>query len=216
MIHRLTDRLAFPDPLTSNEPHIIAVGGDLGVERLVLAYRSGLFPWILHGDQIEWWCPDPRFVLFPENLYVTNSLARLIKSNRFSVTFNRDFPAVIENCRTVPRPNQPGTWIKKKVAQAFCDLHAAGHARSVEVWQDGELVGGLYGVMAGRCFCGESMFAKVSNASKVGFVTWVRHLQQEGCTLIDCQMPTDHLASFGAEPIPRKTFLKLLRLAGKG
>jgi leucyl/phenylalanyl-tRNA--protein transferase len=213
MIFRLTKRLAFPDPLVSDEPYVIAVGGDLSVERLLLAYRSGLFPWILRGDMIEWWCPDPRFVLFPEKLKVSKSLARIVKSGRFTVTFDRDFPAVIDHCRTIPRPNQPGSWIRKKVMTAFCALHEAGHAHSVEVWLDRELVGGLYGVAVGQCFCGESMFAKVSNASKVGFVTLVRRLQETGCSLIDCQMPSEHLASFGAEAIPRKTFLGLLKKA---
>jgi leucyl/phenylalanyl-tRNA--protein transferase len=213
MIYRLNNRLAFPNPRLSDEEFVIAVGGDLSVDRLLLAYQHGLFPWILRGDLIEWWCPDPRFVLFPDKLKVAKSLARVIQSERFTVTFDRDFPAVIENCRAVPRPNQPGTWIKKKVMTAFCALHDAGHAHSVEVWQEGELAGGLYGVAVGSCFCGESMFAKVSNASKVGLVTLVRRLREAGCTLIDCQMPTDHLARFGAEPIPRAVFLDLLEQA---
>lgn len=216
MIYRLTARLAFPDPRHTDEPEVIAAGGDLSVERLLLAYRHGIFPWILGGNLIEWWCPDPRFVLFPEKLKVSKSLAKVIKSERFTVTFDRDFPAVIENCRTAPRRNQPGTWIRKNVAKAFCAFHEAGHAHSVEVWQEGELVGGLYGVAVGSCFCGESMFAKVSNASKVGFVALVHKLRQQGCTLIDCQMPTDHLASFGAEALPRETFLDLLEKAREG
>lgn len=216
MIYRLTNRLAFPDPRFSDEPGVIAVGGDLAVERLLLAYRHGLFPWILRGNLIEWWCPDPRFVLFPDKLKISKSLAKIIKSNRFTVTFDRDFAAVIENCRTIPRPKHPGTWIRKKVVTAFCDLHEAGHAHSVEVWQDRELVGGLYGVSVGTCFCGESMFAKVSNASKVGFTALVRRLQQAGCSLIDCQMPTEHLARFGAEAIPRESFLALLETARNG
>lgn len=213
MIYRLSDRLAFPDPRHSDEEFVIAVGGDLSVDRLRLAYRHGIFPWILQGRMIEWWCPDPRFVLFPEKLKVSKSLAKVIKSNRFTVTFDQDFPAVIEQCRLAPRHNQPGTWIKKKVVTAFCALHEAGHAHSVEVWQGQELVGGLYGVSVGRCFCGESMFAKVSNASKVGFVALVRRLQESGCSLIDCQMPSEHLASFGAESIPRLDFLDLLASA---
>jgi leucyl/phenylalanyl-tRNA--protein transferase len=213
VIYRLTDRLAFPDPRCTDEEAVLAVGGDLSVDRLRLAYNHGIFPWILGGKLIEWWCPDPRFVLFPEKLKVSKSLAKVIKSNRFEVTFDRDFAAVIEGCRAVPRPGQPGTWIRKEVVKAFCDFHKAGQAHSVEVWQEGVLAGGLYGVSVGRCFCGESMFARVSNASKVGFVALVNRLREKGCPLIDCQMPTDHLANFGAEPIPRSQFLDLLEQA---
>jgi leucyl/phenylalanyl-tRNA---protein transferase len=210
MIYELTEELAFPGPGEMDEGDVIAVGGDLGVERLLLAYRSGIFPWILDGETIEWWCPDPRFVLFPDKLRVTKSLGRIIKSGRFTVTFDRDFPAVIRGCQQVPRPWNSAPWITDEVVQAYCAFHEAGHAHSVEVWQGDELAGGLYGVSIGGCFFGESMFSNVSNASKTGFVALVKKLQESGCSMIDCQVPTDHLAGFGAECISRSEFLRLV------
>jgi leucyl/phenylalanyl-tRNA---protein transferase len=207
----LTDELTFPSPACATREGVVAVGGDLSVARLVRAYRSGIFPWPIDDYPLVWFSPDPRLVLFPEQLKVPKSLARIIRSGRFQVTFNRDFRAVIEQCRAARRPGQPGTWILPEMVEAYCRLNAAGHARSVEVWQEGALVGGLYGVVVGRCFTGESMFSAVSNASKVALVALVERLQAEGCTLIDCQVHTPHLAAFGALEVPRKRFLELLR-----
>jgi leucyl/phenylalanyl-tRNA--protein transferase len=202
--------MVFP-PVDHAEPDgLLAVGGDLTTDRLLLAYQSGIFPWYSDDQPILWFSPDPRFVLFPEDLKVANSLRRIIKAETFTVTYDTAFDAVIENCRSIERVDQPGTWITEDMAAAYCDLHKAGHAHSVEVWQNKELVGGLYGVTVGKCFCGESMFAQASNASKVGFVWLVDKLKTDGFNMIDCQMPTDHLAGFGAKPIPRNEFLAKL------
>ena len=211
MIHGLTDTLAFPKAFDAAETSVVAVGGDLCVERLLLAYESGIFPWVLDGKTIEWHCPDPRFVLFPDKLKISDSLARIIKSGRFSVTFDQDFPAVIEGCRTARRPWGSIPWLTDEMMRAYREFHKAGYVHSVEVWQDDKLVGGLYGVAVGGCFCGESMFHRAPNASKVGFVAQVQRLKNAGCVMIDCQVPTRHLASFGAECIPREEFLRLLR-----
>ncbi len=212
----LTDELVFPPVELAVPEGLLAVGGDLSVERLLLAYRSGIFPWYSDGEPILWWSPDPRFVLYPGKLKVSNSLRRVIKSGRFTVTLNKDFRAVTKNCRTVKRTADTGTWITAEMIEAYCRLHDAGHALSVEVWQKDALVGGLYGVSVGRCFCGESMFTRVSNASKVGFVWLVEHLLSQECDLIDCQVHTAHLESFGAEFIPRTDFLAQLAASSSG
>lgn len=212
-IFLLTDELVFPPAELAMPDGLLAVGGDLSVERLLLAYRTGVFPWYSDGQPILWWSPNPRFVLYPGKLKVSNSLRRIIRAGRFSVTLNGDFHAVIENCRSARRADDTGTWITAGMLEAYCRLHEAGHALSVEVWQDGELAGGLYGVSVGRCFCGESMFARVSNASKVGFVWLMERLQAEGCDLVDCQIHSPHLESFGAEAIPRGEFLTKLAAA---
>lgn len=210
-IFQLNARLAFPPPNLATDDGILAIGGDLSVKRLQLAYQSGIFPWYSADEPIIWWSPDPRFVLFPEKLKVAKSLQRVIKSGKFSVTFDRDFKSVINNCRTVKRPMQDGTWITGDMIEAYCALHKAGFAHSVEVWQDDKLAGGLYGVSLGKCFFGESMFTRVSDASKVGFVTMMEHLRKLDFKLVDCQVYTDHLLRFGAEEIPRKEFLRLLK-----
>jgi len=215
-IFLLTDELIFPPVELAMPDGLLAVGGDLGVERLLLAYRSGIFPWYSDGQPILWWSPDPRFVLYPEKLKISNSLRRVIKSGRFTVSLNKDFRAVVEGCRNVERADDAGTWITTEMIEAYCRLHDAGHALSVEVWCEGELAGGLYGVSVGRCFCGESMFTRVSNAGKVGFVWLVGHLVEQGCDLIDCQIHTPHLESFGAEAIPRADFLAQLEEALAG
>ena len=212
-IFLLTDELVFPPAELAMPDGLLAVGGDLSVERLLLAYRTGVFPWYSDGQPILWWSPNPRFVLYPGKLKVSNSLRRIIRAGRFSVTLNGDFHAVIENCRSARRADDTGTWITAGMLEAYCRLHEAGHALSVEVWQDGEHAGGLYGVSVGRCFCGESMFARVSNASKVGFVWLMERLQAEGCDLVDCQIHSPHLESFGAEAIPRGEFLTKLAAA---
>ncbi len=206
------DTLTFP-PLTKamREPNgLLAAGGDLSADRLVQAYRHGCFPWFSEGQPILWWSPDPRTVLFPEELHVSRSLAKLMRQQRYQVSFDRDFEAVIQAC-AAPRRDADGTWITDDMQIAYTELHARGHAHSVEVWDNGELVGGLYGLAMGQLFFGESMFSRADNASKFGFATLVKHLQAWGFVLIDCQMATHHLESLGARSIPRQQFADYLR-----
>ena len=206
------DTLTFP-PLTKamREPNgLLAAGGDLSADRLVQAYRHGCFPWFSEGQPILWWSPDPRTVLFPEELHVSRSMAKLLRQQRYQVSFDRDFKAVIQACAG-PRRDADGTWITDDMQNAYTELHARGHAHSVEVWDHGELVGGLYGLAMGQLFFGESMFSRADNASKFGFVTLVKHLQAWGFVLIDCQMATPHLESLGARSIPRREFADYLR-----
>ncbi|MBH3448950.1 leucyl/phenylalanyl-tRNA--protein transferase [Pseudomonas putida] len=184
---------------------LLAAGGDLSPERLVQAYRHGCFPWYQDGQPILWWSPDPRTVLLPDQLHVSRSLAKLIRQGRYQVSFDTDFAAVIAAC-AAPRDYADGTWITDTMRNAYCELYRRGIAHSVEVRQDGELVGGLYGLAMGQLFFGESMFSRADNASKVGFVTLVNHLREAGFVLIDCQMPTNHLHSLGAHAISRAEF----------
>jgi leucyl/phenylalanyl-tRNA--protein transferase len=206
----LDEDLWFPPVEYASEEGILAIGGDLSVERLLLAYRSGIFPWFNEGEPIVWYSPDPRMVLFPEKLKVSKSMKQLIKSDKFTVTFNKDFEGVIANSKDIYREGQGGTWITKEMQQAYINFHKQGYAKSVEVWQDDELVGGLYGIDLGSVFCGESMFSKVSNTSKLAFIMLVESLKRQQYKLVDCQVYTDHLASLGAEEIPRSEFLKYL------
>lgn len=193
------------------EPNgLLAGGGDLSADRLIAAYRHGCFPWYQQGQPILWWSPDPRTVLFPDELHVSRSLGKLLRQGRYRVTFDQDFPAVIQACAE-PRAYADGTWITDSMQAAYIELHARGFAHSVEVWDGDALVGGLYGLAMGQLFFGESMFSRADNASKVGFATLVEHLQRWGFVLIDCQMPTDHLLSLGARSIPRQTFADCLR-----
>lgn len=206
------DTLTFP-PLTKamREPNgLLAAGGDLSADRLVQAYRHGCFPWFSEGQPILWWSPDPRTVLFPEELHVSRSLAKLLRQQRYQVSFDRDFEAVIQAC-AAPRRDADGTWITDDMQNAYTELHNRGHAHSVEVWDNGKLVGGLYGLAMGQLFFGESMFSRADNASKFGFVTLVKQLQAWGFVLIDCQMATRHLESLGARSIPRQQFADYLR-----
>ena len=206
------DTLTFP-PLAKamREPNgLLAAGGDLSADRLIQAYRHGCFPWFSEGQPILWWSPDPRTVLFPEELHVSRSLGKLLRKQRYQVSFDRDFAAVIQAC-AAPRDYADGTWITDDMQNAYIELNARGHAHSVEVWDNGELVGGLYGLAMGQLFFGESMFSRADNASKFGFVTLVRQLQAWGFVLIDCQMPTDHLQSLGARSIARQTFADYLQ-----
>ena len=188
---------------------LLAVGGDLQPTRLLYAYRNGIFPWFGPDQPILWWSPDPRLVLFPEQLHVSHSLAKTLRQQRFDVTFDQVFAEVIREC-AAPRPGQAGTWITPEMQAAYLQMHQLGHAHSVECWQQGRLVGGLYGLAMGRVFFGESMFARVADASKVGFVTLVRQLQRWGYRLIDCQVYTGHLERLGARMIPRREFTRLL------
>ena len=192
------------------EPHgLLAAGGDLSAARLVAAYRHGCFPWYQDGQPLLWWSPDPRTVLLPNNLHISRSLRKVLRSDLFSVTFDRNVSDVIHAC-SEPRKDENGTWITSEIQTAYCALHTQGYAHSVEVWQHNQLVGGLYGIAIGQLFFGESMFSHVSNASKVGFVALVRALKAAGFVLIDCQMPTAHLISLGAQSIRRSEFAEYL------
>lgn len=203
--------IAFPHPELANEDGILAIGGDLSKERLLLAYKIGLFPWFNPEDPILWWSPDPRFVLFPGDLKIAKSMRSYFNQRKFSVTFDHRFEEVMRACKLQRRKGQGGgTWISEDMIKAYVGLHKDGHAHSVEVWQGDELVGGLYGVCLGKIFFGESMFSKVNNASKVGFITLVRYLEKQGFQLIDCQQETPHLKSLGGKSICRKDFLKYI------
>jgi len=207
----LEKKISFP-PVEQAEPDgLLAIGGDLSVPRLLLAYQQGIFPWY-EGDHILWWCPDPRFVLFPEELKISRSMNRLLKKTKFRSTTDTAFEQVINQCKTIDRRGQEGTWISDEVKAAYTALHHKGFAHSAEVWQDEELAGGLYGVRLGKIFFGESMFSKKSNASKFALIRYTRQLQDEGVELIDCQVYTPHLESLGARMIPRKEFTKKLKM----
>jgi leucyl/phenylalanyl-tRNA---protein transferase len=196
-----------------DEPNgLLAAGGDLSPERLLDAYAHGIFPWFNDGDPVLWWSPEPRMVLVPAELHLSRSLRKLIRSGQFTVTFDRAFDAVLEGC-AAPRPNQDGTWITDYMKQAYSDLARLGFGHSVETWEGTELLGGLYGVALGRVFYGESMFSRRSNASKVALAYLARQLERWGFPVIDCQMSTEHLASLGAREIPRRQFLRMLRVA---
>lgn len=205
------DSLTFPalEKALHDPNGLLAAGGDLSADRLVQAYRHGCFPWYQDGQPILWWSPDPRTVLFPDELHVSRSLAKLLRQGRYQVSFDSDFAAVIQAC-AAPRDYADGTWITDNMQSAYLELHRRGIAHSVEVRLDGTLVGGLYGLAMGRLFFGESMFSRADNASKVGFVTLVEHLREAGFVLIDCQMPTHHLHSFGARGISRVAFADYL------
>lgn len=205
------DSLDFPPLETAlREPEgLLAAGGDLSAARLVAAYRHGCFPWFADGQPLLWWSPDPRTVLFPDEFHLSRSLAKLLRQQRFQVTFDTDFAGVIQGCAE-PRDYADGTWITEAMRTAYLELHRLGHAHSVEVWEGDQLVGGLYGLAMGRLFFGESMFSRTDNASKVGFATLVGKLRDWGFVMIDCQMPTRHLHSFGARPVPRSEFADYL------
>lgn len=210
-IFQLTETLLFPPPDLSREDGLLAVGGDLSLERLVMAYSLGIFPWYSEGQPILWWSPDPRLILNPSQLHVPKRLDRTISKRPFRITYDAAFERVIRNCAAVPRPDQDGTWITEAMRTAYLDLHAAGRAHSIEAWEGDTLVGGVYGIAIGQCFFGESMFAHRADASKVAFVHLVRDLAAHGFTLIDCQVTTDHLLRFGAHEIPRAVFLERLK-----
>jgi len=206
-----SQRIYFPPAYMANEDGILAIGGDIKPERLLAAYQNGIFPWFNDNEPPLWWSPNPRFVLFPDKIRVSKSMKQLFKKQTFRVTFNQAFEHVMRNCQKTPRRGQTDTWISDELIESFCILHYQGVAHSVEVWQGDELVGGLYGIISGKYFSGESMFSRVSNASKYGFIIWVQNLQRHGFEIIDCQTYTDHLASLGAEMIPRLDFLEIVR-----
>lgn len=196
---------SFPPVHLAEPDGLLAIGGDLSVDRLLIAYSKGIFPWY-EGKHILWWSPDPRFVLFPGELKVSKSMKQLLRQDAFNFTMDKAFDLVINNCKTIKRKGQAGTWITNEVKKAYTALHKNGFAHSAEVWKDGELVGGLYGVKLGKIFYGESMFSKQNNASKYAFIKFVEHLKQEGIELIDCQIYTEHLESLGAKMISRNEF----------
>ncbi|HEX3934691.1 MAG TPA: leucyl/phenylalanyl-tRNA--protein transferase [Puia sp.] len=205
----LNNELTFPPVQLSEPDGLLAVGGDLSTERLLLAYRQGIFPWY-EGQHILWWCPDPRFVLFPPDLRESKSMKQLLKRNVFDFRVDTNFSGVISNCKTISRHGQESTWITDEVKAAYTRLHLAGYAHSAETYDEGQLVGGLYGIRLGKVFFGESMFSTVSNASKYAFIRYVHQLREEGVELIDCQVYTEHLESLGARMIPRNDFISLL------
>ena len=208
----LLKELFFPDVTEADRDGILAVGGDLSPERLILAYQSGIFPWFDSDEPILWWAPPRRMVLFPDELVVSKSMRSILRKEIFTVTFNKDFRGVISNCSQIRRNGQRGTWITSEMIEAYVKLHELGFAKSVEVWQNNELVGGLYGIDLGHVFCGESMFSKVSNASKVAFITLVENLKIRKYKLIDCQVHNDHLESLGAREIEREEFMQILTM----
>ncbi|MBC6493169.1 leucyl/phenylalanyl-tRNA--protein transferase [Flavihumibacter stibioxidans] len=208
----LTSELFFP-PVSQAEPDgLLAVGGDLSPERILLAYRSGIFPWY-EEEPILWWSPDPRFVLFPAELKISKSMRPFLNREKFRFSVDEDFQQVMKNCQQIPRLFQSGTWINKDMIQAYTSLHRMGYAHSAEAWQDGKLVGGLYGVKIGKVFFGESMFSHVSNASKFAFIKLVQLLAEKGVVLIDCQVYTEHLESLGARMISREEFMEIISKA---
>lgn len=207
----LTKKLFFPPVFEANSDGILAYGGDLSASRLILAYNSGIFPWFEEGEPITWWSPNPRMVLFLDELIISKSMRNILNRNIFKVTFNQNFREVITYCQKVKRDGQNGTWITNNMIDAYCNLNELGIAQSVEVWQNDELVGGLYGIDLGHVFCGESMFSKVSNASKVAFISLVTYLKKENYNLLDCQVYNPHLESLGCVEINRADFIKILK-----
>jgi len=207
----LSKELFFPPVEEANDDGILAVGGDLSPERLLLAYKSGIFPWFDDDEPILWWSPLERMVLFPEEFKVSKSMRNILNQGIFKVTFNQNFRDVITNCSAIKRDGQQGTWISEQMIEAYTKLHEMGIARSIEVWQDELLVGGLYGIDLGHVFCGESMFSKVSNASKVAFVSLVGKLKEANYKLLDCQVHNSHLESLGAREISREDFMEIIK-----
>jgi leucyl/phenylalanyl-tRNA--protein transferase len=206
----LDKKLYFPPVELADADGLLAIGGDLSLKRLLLAYRSGIFPWY-DSEPIIWWCPDPRFVLFPAELKISNNTRQFLLRNKFKFTINNAFTDVIRYCKVIKRPGQAGTWITDELENAFIKLHEKGFAHSAEVWKDGDLAGGLYGIKMGKIFFGESMFSKSSQASRAAFTYYVQHLEEEGIQLLDCQVYTKYLEGFGARMIPRSAFIQLLK-----
>ena len=208
-MHLLNDSLYFPHPSSANDDGIVAIGGDLSVERLILAYSNGIFPWFNEEDIPIWWSPDPRSILFTNEVKISKSMRNVFNQKKFDFTLDNDFNGVITNCRNV-RIRKEGTWITDDIIRSFSQLHEMGLAHSVEVWQEGKLVGGLYGLSLGNMFFGESMFSLVSNSSKAAFIFLAKKLHEIGFEIIDCQLPTEHLSSLGAVNVPREFFLSKL------
>ena len=210
----LTKKLYFPPVEEASYEGILAIGGDLSIERLLLAYKSGIFPWYEPHEPILWWSPSERMVVYPATFKVSKSMRNILNRGIFTITFNQNFKEVILNCMQITRQGQVGTWISDDIIESYVKLHQLGIAKSIEVWQEGILVGGLYGIDLGHVFCGESMFSKVSNASKVAFITLINHLKENKYTLLDCQVHNEHLESLGAFEISRESFIKILTAEG--
>ena len=207
----LTKELFFPAVSNANLDGLLAIGGDLSSERLVLAYKNGIFPWFEEGEPLLWWSPNPRMVLFLDELVISKSVRNILNRNVFKITFNQNFRDVISHCQKVKRDGQTGTWITNEMIEAYCKLHELGIAKSFEVWQNEKLVGGLYGIDLGTVFCGESMFSLVSNASKIAFIALVTHLRTNNYKLLDCQVYNEHLESLGCREINREDFIEILK-----
>lgn len=214
-VYQLSEDLVFPSPHLASQEGLLAVGGDLTGTRLLLAYSQGIFPWYSEGEPILWWSPDPRLVLYPNELKVSRSLNKVIHKGRFNITTDRAFKQVIQDCARVRLENREGTWIVEDMVNAYCSLHESGFAHSIEAWEGDRLAGGLYGVSLGKCFFGESMFTRRSNASKVAFAALVKYLQSLDFAMIDCQITTGHLTRFGAREISRARYLDELAEALK-
>lgn len=207
----LSKDLYFPPVTTASNEGILAVGGDLEIERLILAYKSGIFPWFDNNDPILWWAPTKRMVVYPNQYVISKSNRNLLNQKKFEVTFNKCFKAVVLHCQNIKRKGQQGTWISEEIVNKYCQLHEMGIAKSVEVWQNNELVGGLYGIDLGTIFCGESMFSIVSNASKVAFISLINHLKINNYALLDCQVHNHYLEQLGAFEIDRTKFMDVLQ-----
>lgn len=207
-IFGLSDDLIFPHPSLAEEDGLLAVDGDLSPERLIVAYRNGIFPWFSEDEPILWWSPNPRFILYPKDIKVSHSMKKLLKKNTYKISFDTCFRDVISNCSNLRK--ESGTWITNDMIEAYCKLHELGYAHSVEAWYEDRLVGGLYGISIGKCFFGESMFSTMSNASKAAFITLCKKLEEKGYTMVDCQVYTEHLESLGAVNISREKFLELV------
>ena len=211
MVFLEVSEISFPDPeLMDSESGVVAIGGDLQPERIHFAYQLGIFPWFNEGEEMLWWCPDPRFVLYPKNLKVSKSMRKILRDEVFTFTENKCFRQILDECRNTFREGQDGTWLSEELIESLVKLHEDGIAKSIEVWQNEELVGGFYGIQIGKVLCGESMFAKVSNASKAGFIHFIQSHPEE-LDLIDCQVHSEHLESLGAEMISKKEYLTILK-----
>jgi leucyl/phenylalanyl-tRNA---protein transferase len=208
-MHILNQQIKFPPVTQADEDGLLAIGGDLSYDRLLAAYQNGIFPWY-EGEVILWWSPDPRFVLFPHELRISKSMRPLLNSNKYEFTINKAFAQVIKNCKKITRKDQDGTWITPEMETAYKNLHQQGIAISAETWEDGVLIGGLYGILMGKAFCGESMFSAKPNASKFCFIKLIEYLLLNGIQIVDCQVYTEHLESLGAKMIPRKKYLNYL------
>ena len=207
----VTKELYFPPVEEASFEGVLAVGGDLSIERLLLAYKSGIFPWFNSDEPILWWSPWERMVVYPETYKVSKSIRNILNRNSFTITFNQNFKEVITNCQQIERKDQEGTWISAEIIDAYTKLHDLGIAKSIEVWQNDTLVGGLYGVDLGHIFCGESMFSKVSNASKVAFIALANQLKKANYKILDCQVYNEHLESLGCREIDRSQFMEILK-----
>ena len=211
MIYLKSQEISFPDPeFLELKDGLIAIGGDLSPERLLFAYQLGIFPWFNPGEEILWWCPNPRFVLYPKNLKISKSMRKILRNQVFTFSENSCFQEVLNECKNAVRKDQDGTWLSQELIDSLVKLYEAGIAKSIEVWQKGKLVGGFYGIQIGKVFCGESMFTKVSNASKAGFINFIEKNQGD-LDLIDCQIHSQHLESFGAKMISKNEYLKILK-----